>query len=146
MHFTEGQPIEGQTDLNESLSCVKKQVMPADDFRPDAMKLRLQPVAELAPAERVALERLAFEHGELPDSYLAVESYRSCFLSADLTAAASMSPEGSSPSRNSSASCRNSRRDPDPWRRVTRSVIRSERSSRPQAERSPSLARKLVWT
>ena len=38
MHFTEGQPIEGQTDLDESLSCVKKQVMPADDFRPDAMK------------------------------------------------------------------------------------------------------------
>ena len=51
-------------------------------------------MAELTPAERVALERLAFEHGELPDSYLAVESYRSCFLSADLTAAASVVRDG----------------------------------------------------
>jgi phosphatidylglycerol lysyltransferase len=52
--------------------------------------LRFRPVASLSEAEFEALERLAFEHGQAPDSYLAVESHRHCFLAPDHSVAVSI--------------------------------------------------------
>lgn len=55
-----------------------------------AESLTFRPVASLSPAEFEALERLAFEHGQAPDSYLAVESHRHCYLAPDHSAAISV--------------------------------------------------------
>ena len=55
-----------------------------------AALLQFRPVASLSPAEFEALEHLAFEHGQAPDSYLAVESHRHCFLAPDHSAAISV--------------------------------------------------------
>ncbi len=55
-----------------------------------AALLQFRPVASLSPAEFEALECLAFEHGQAPDSYLAVESHRHCFLAPDHSAAISV--------------------------------------------------------
>jgi len=51
--------------------------------------LKFHPVGSLSPTELAALERLAFEYGESPDSYLAVEPHRHCFLAPDHSAALS---------------------------------------------------------
>ncbi len=55
-----------------------------------AALLQFRPVASLSLTEFEALERLAFEHGQAPDSYLAVESDRHCFLAPDHSAAISV--------------------------------------------------------
>jgi phosphatidylglycerol lysyltransferase len=51
--------------------------------------LQLRSVESLSAVEFAALERLAFEHGQAPDSYLAVERHRHCFLASDYSAATS---------------------------------------------------------
>lgn len=51
--------------------------------------LQFRPVTSLSPTEFAALERLAFEHGQSPDSYLVVEPHRHCFLAPDHSAAIS---------------------------------------------------------
>ena len=56
--------------------------------------LQFRPVTSLSPIEFAALERLAFEHGQAPDSYLAVESHRHCFLAPDHSAAMSVIVSG----------------------------------------------------
>jgi phosphatidylglycerol lysyltransferase len=56
--------------------------------------LSLRRVGSLTPAEFEAFERLAYEHGEYAESYLAVEPERYCFLSADREAAVSVIPAG----------------------------------------------------
>ena len=56
--------------------------------------LTFRPVASLSPTEFDALERLAFEHGQAPDSYLAVESHRDCYLAPDHSAAISVVVSG----------------------------------------------------
>jgi phosphatidylglycerol lysyltransferase len=56
---------------------------------PDA-QLKFRLVASLSQAEFEAVERLAFEHGQAPDSYLAVESHRHCFLAPDHSVAISV--------------------------------------------------------
>src|SRR4051794_37094984 len=50
----------------------------------------LRRVSELSRADFAVLERLAFEHGESAESYLAVEPDRHCILSADRKAAVSV--------------------------------------------------------
>jgi phosphatidylglycerol lysyltransferase len=57
--------------------------------------LQFRPVTSLSATEFTALERLAFEHGQAPDSYLAVESHRHCFLAQDHSAAVSAIVSGS---------------------------------------------------
>ena len=56
--------------------------------------LQFRPVTSLSPTEFAALERLAFEHGQAPDSYLVVESHRHCFLAPDHSAAMSVIVSG----------------------------------------------------
>jgi phosphatidylglycerol lysyltransferase len=52
--------------------------------------MTFRPVAALSAAEFHALEHLAYEYGETPYSYLAVESHRHCYLAADHSAAMSV--------------------------------------------------------
>jgi phosphatidylglycerol lysyltransferase len=49
--------------------------------------LQFRPVTSLSPTEFASLERLAFEHGHAPDSYLIVEPHRLCYLAPDHSAA-----------------------------------------------------------
>lgn len=56
--------------------------------------LVLRPVSSLSPEELAALERLAFEYGQSPDAYLALESDRHCFLTPDYSAAMSVIVSG----------------------------------------------------
>ena len=56
--------------------------------------LQFRPVASLSPIEFAALERLAFEHGQAPDSYLIVETHRLCYLAPDHSAAMSVIVSG----------------------------------------------------
>jgi len=58
------------------------------------MTLELRRVGSLTPDEFEAFERLAFEHGEYAESYLAIEPERFCFLSSDRQAAVSVVPAG----------------------------------------------------
>jgi len=51
---------------------------------------QLRSVGSLSEIELAALESLAFEYGQSPDSYLVIEPYRQCFLMADHTAAVSV--------------------------------------------------------
>lgn len=62
------------------------------DFASEPLPYRL--VRSLSTTEFTALERLAFEYGESPDSYLAVEPDRYCILTADHSAAVSVIPTG----------------------------------------------------
>ncbi len=55
----------------------------------------LREVNSLSGVEFASLERLAFEHGQSPDAYLAVEMDRHCFLMPDHTAAISVIVSGS---------------------------------------------------
>jgi phosphatidylglycerol lysyltransferase len=55
----------------------------------------LRAVSSLSAVELAALERLAFEYGQSPDAYLAIEADRHCFLSPDHTAAMSVVVSGS---------------------------------------------------
>jgi len=56
--------------------------------------LKLRSVSSLSADEFTALEKLAFEYGQSPDAYLAVEADRSCFLSSDHTFAMSVVVSG----------------------------------------------------
>ena len=56
--------------------------------------LQFRPVTSLSPTEFAALERLAFEHGHAPDSYLIVEPHRLCYLAPDHSAAMSVIVSG----------------------------------------------------
>jgi phosphatidylglycerol lysyltransferase len=56
--------------------------------------LQKHQVASLSPSAKAALEQLAFQYGESPDSYLAVEPHRKCFLSSDHSAAVSVIESG----------------------------------------------------
>lgn len=53
-------------------------------------RMTFRPVAALSADDFHALERLAFEYGETPYSYLAVESHRHCYLAADHSVALSV--------------------------------------------------------
>ncbi len=55
----------------------------------------LRAVKSLSAVELAALERLAFEHGQTPDAYLAIETDRHCFLTPDHSAALSVVVTGS---------------------------------------------------
>ena len=57
-------------------------------------KFELRRVGALTPEEFETFERLAFEHGEYAESYLAIEPERYCFLSSDRQAAVSIVPAG----------------------------------------------------
>lgn len=59
-----------------------------------AKSLVLRSVNSLTSDERGALERLAYEHGQSPDAYLAIELDRHCFLMPDHSAAMSVIPSG----------------------------------------------------
>lgn len=54
----------------------------------------LRRMDSLSEGELAAVERLAFQHGESPDSYLAIEGDRHCFLLSDHTAAMSVIVSG----------------------------------------------------
>ena len=54
----------------------------------------LRAVKSLSAVELAALERLAFEHGQSPDAYLAIEMDRHCFLTPDHSAAMSVVVSG----------------------------------------------------
>ena len=56
--------------------------------------LVLRAVKSLSAVELAALERLAFEHGQSPDAYLAIEMDRHCFLTPDHSAAMSVVVSG----------------------------------------------------
>ena len=62
--------------------------------RSDDELLQFRPVTSLSPTEFAALERLAFEHGHAPDSYLIVETHRLCYLAPDHSAAMSVIVSG----------------------------------------------------
>ena len=54
----------------------------------------LRAVQSLSAVELAALERLAYEHGQSPDAYLAIEMDRHCFLTPDHSAAMSVVVSG----------------------------------------------------
>lgn len=54
----------------------------------------LRAVSSLSAVELATLERLAFEHGQSPDAYLAIETDRHCFLTPDHSAALSVVVSG----------------------------------------------------
>jgi phosphatidylglycerol lysyltransferase len=56
--------------------------------------LQFRPITSLSPTEFQALERLAFEYGQSPDSYLIVEPHRLCYLAPDHSAAMSVIVSG----------------------------------------------------
>ena len=62
--------------------------------RPASELLQFRPVTCLSPTEFAALERLAFEYGHAPDSYLIVEPHRYCYLAPDHSAAMSVVVSG----------------------------------------------------
>jgi phosphatidylglycerol lysyltransferase len=66
--------------------------LPGGPTEPEQFVLRR--VGALTPDEFEAFERLAFEHGEYAESYLAIEPERYCYLSADRQAAVSIVPAG----------------------------------------------------
>lgn len=61
---------------------------------PPDVNWQVRRVDSLSKSEFEALERLAFDYGESPESYLAVEPERYCILSPDHTAALSVIPAG----------------------------------------------------
>lgn len=64
------------------------------ESRPDDQSWKLRRVDSLSATEFEALEWLAYEYGESPESYLAIEPERYCILSPDHSAAISVIPSG----------------------------------------------------
>ena len=71
---------------------------PAGSADPDAKPrtdfFQMRAVKSLSETEHAALERLAWEYGQSPDAYLAMESDRHCFLAPDHSAAMSVVVSG----------------------------------------------------